>query len=565
MREILIAMSFWDTETISHVQDLEPLIRGLAANLSKRSRDAFLLVYDGDVAEFAYKLLDPGFSFKSIPKLGNKSIAELDEFSDRVLAMVEDHKSCSGLEDWEYRKRRRALADSGIPLSEVDAVVGIESRLGYLPVARIADSWIKGQELRQRELYRKNFGIWTGREVVCVADMACELGLTGERTRQLRIVAYDKLLSFVTGLEVGGPCPYDCFCPNLENLVNQKEGTSFNANFIRFLFGTVYPDLRAVGNVQDCILPKLRGCEADSFVAAVSENLCKRFSFDCFLSEIGRINAEKRTEKSILALPEDAAVRKAASAIAYQRYGWQSEDVSLIIPANADKNLPEIMEDILRDVGHTLSLDEIVQEFSSRCPDRTAEPSRIRANIHSNPNIRPIGRSGVYALAEWSEGECRGGTIRLFARECLDRNPDMPVSVSDVLEHVRKFRPDTTETNMVSNLMLETEKSFAVVWRDEVNYLMYSDRPVPEGFKRISRTVVPRRSFGESMALVNSFVDHNGRYPRTNGDEDEQRLARFLNTQRSLSRRGLLETDEQEALDAMDRKLAGGTFQLNLF
>ena len=130
---------------------------------------------------------------------------------------------------------------------------------------------------------------------------------------------------------------------------------------------------------------------------------------------------------------------------------------------------------------------------------------------------------------------------------------------------MRKFRPDTTETNMVSNLMLEAEKSFVVVWKDEVNYLMYSDRPVPEGFKKISRTVVPKRSFEESMALVNSFVDRNGRYPRTNGDEDEQRLARFISTQRSLSRRGLLEKEEQEALDALDGQLTDGSFQLNLF
>ena len=42
-------------------------------------------------------------------------------------------------------------------------------------------------------------------------------------------------------------------------------------------------------------------------------------------------------------------------------------------------------------------------------------------------SIRPIGRSSVYALAEWSDGQQRGGTIRLFARECLDRNPDVPV------------------------------------------------------------------------------------------------------------------------------------------
>ena len=58
-----ITMSFWDTENITHIQELEPLVGELAANLSKRSRDAFRLVFEGDVAGFAYRLLDPRFSW----------------------------------------------------------------------------------------------------------------------------------------------------------------------------------------------------------------------------------------------------------------------------------------------------------------------------------------------------------------------------------------------------------------------------------------------------------------------------------------------------------------------
>lgn len=548
-------MSIWNIDKISHCQELEPIILELASNLTKRSRDAFIKIYDGEVAKLAYTLLDPCFNWKEIHQLGDKSIKELNEFSEAALSLLVSHKDAEGLEEWERRIRCKYLADSGIHPYLTEELIELWDRLGYFPASAMVAAWIKGRDERDQTFFNENFGIWTNRTPICLADMASNLGITNERARQIRMVAYKDLTSFVSHLHTGDKCPYDCLDKSLESTVAEAEGTCFNGNFLRYIIGSIYPGLRVVGNVQDSILPKLKGGCADAFVAAINEEHSELFDFERFISTLQELNQVKRTDIRYISLPQDEGLHHIASKLANLMYGWEEYEGQILVPANADKNLPEIVEDILRDAGHTLSLAEIMKEFSIRYPNRIVEASRIRGNIHNNPNIRPIGRSGVYSLAEWKDGNQRGGTIRQFVRECLDESPNRIVPTTEVLSYVRQFRPETKETALVCNLSLESSKMFSIVWKDDVAHIMYSEDPIPEGFRKITRTVVQRRTFQESMSLVNSFIEQHGHLPRYNGDDHERRLSRFLITQRNLQKRGLLNEEEQEILSDFYKKI----------
>ena len=197
-------------------------------------------------------------------------------------------------------------------------------------------------------------------------------------------------------------------------------------------------------------------------------------------------------------------------------------------------------------------LDEIAEEYAKRYPNRATDPTRIRANMQGNPRIVPIGRSGVYSLAEWNTGKARGGTIRSFVRECLDNSDTHIVPAREVYEYVRQFRPSSTDENIITNLMLESEKTFRIIWKDGISYLNYSTGPIPEGYKQITRSFTERRSFQESIALLDKFISLHGRMPRICEDPEQTRLARFLSNLRSLRRRNLLPKEEMEELQRVE-------------
>lgn len=548
--------SIWNTDNI-FLQGLETVVLDEASKLSKRGRDAFYSIYNiGSIADFAYKLLDQDFKWSDIPRLGGKTLSELSEFSEKIIALFEQHSNIVGLEEWERRKKMFDLGKAGIEKAYAETIYSLWESLGYLPVFSLISSWIMGLSEREKYICDHGMNIWATNEITGLDELAKDLGVTAERARQLRVKVLTELKSFISSISIDKECPYDCLSDNIENTIREKERVSFNANFIRFVAGTVYPYLSVAGNVDNAILVKLKGGDSNPFITAVPSHLCSGYDFNEFLQKIGTLNNESRTERILYPLPEDEETRTVVSRLAYLRFGWISEKSALVIPPNADKNLPDIMEDIIRESGHPMTIDEIMNTFSRRYPGKIVEKSRIRGNMQLNPRITPIGRSGIYSLSEWTQGSMRGGTIRLFVKECLDASESHIVPVAKVLDYVRQYRPTVTQTNLTTNIMLESSKAFVMLWKGEEQFITYSSAEIPEGFKRITRSFTGRRSFEESVNLLFDFIEKNKRAPKTGRSDEEARLARFITNQRSLYRRGLLDGNAVSILETIESKLS---------
>lgn len=563
-------VSLWAESPVGHIQDLAPEILEKASALSKRGQDAFRTLYAHcaeDVATLAYTLLDPLFSWEnSHDRLGGKTIAELAGFSSEILALVEAHKDVPGLEEWDTYQKKARIGKYGITGDEGDSLLQLEQSLGYFPVAAFVGAWFSSREERERYIYCHAFVFWKDAQDESMAEIAEHLGVTGERARQIRVRLFKELTAFLKGLTIEGDCPYNCLDNNLADTVNQAEGTTFNANFIRFIFGSAYTSLAVAGNVEESLVVKLRGGTDDTFVAAVPKALADAFDLNTYLSRIESLNAERRLDPHREPLPEDSPqVKDLCATLAFLRYGWERENDFLILPPNADKNRSDIMEDIIRDAGRPLSMDEIMLEYSRRYPDRETDRLKIRGNMQGNPRIVPQGRTGVYSLAEWTEGSARGGTIRSFVRECLDASENHIVPSKEVYEYVRRFRPKSTDENIISNLMLESEKSFRILWKDGFSYLSYSAEDIPDGYKQSVRSQSERRSFQESVDLIDGFISRQGCMPKVCDDPEETRLARFLSNARSLRRKGMLTEEEMQELSRLESRLDGGVIQLELF
>lgn len=562
--------TLWSEDSIENIQELEVEIIERASSLSKRGRDAFLALYhqcNADVATMAHTLMAPDFSWASYhQKIGGKTLDELDTFTKGILELVGRHKEASGLGDWELLEKKCQLLSCGIAEEDAEKLQQSERTLGYFPVVAFVQAWLCSRNERDCHIFRHGLSIWEDAQEEPLASMAEHFNITAERCRQIRNHLFEEFSEFLSTIKPEGPCPYDCLDKDLADQVNQAEGTAFTADFIRFILGSTYPHLAIVGDPQDSFLVKLKGGTEDDFVVAIPRALAETFDFNSFLSAIQIRNTEKRTETQYLQLPEwDSEAKELACALAGLRYGWISENGSLVIPPNADKNRSDIMEDIIRDAGRPLTIEEIAEEYARRYPDRHTDRTKIRANMQGNPRIVPMGRSGIYSLSEWDSGQTRGGTIRSFVRECLDKSGTHIVPSKEVYEYVRQFRPNSSDENIITNLMLETDKPFKIIWKDGVSFLSYSADPLPDGYKQITRTVTEKRSFEESMALLDEFISHFGRMPKVCDEPEQTRLARFLTTCRSLRRRGLLPQEEMEELQRIETKVNGSCIQLELF
>jgi len=562
--------SLWERCSIGQIQDLSLEIAESASSLSKRGKDAFLSVYKQcgeDVAALAYKLVYPDFTWDaSRSGIGGKTLDELTHFSEDILNLLKKHKDAPGLEEFDYHEKRARFVRCGVDKKIATNLVQLESQLGYFPAAALV--WMKLLSLNDRDslIWRHGTYIWKDAHIKALDVIAEQLGITSERCRQVRSGFLDDLASFLAGLGINDSCPYDYLDKELENIVNNAEGTGFTADFIRFILGSAFPDLSVVGKTEDSLFVKMKGGTNDTFVAAVPTALAQKYDFKSFLLEIESFNEEKSVSVRYFQLPDWSIEAKSlAASLARLRYGWVQEGESLVVPPNADKNRPEIMEDIIRDAGHPLTIEEITSEYERRYPDRKTDPTKVRGNMQVNPKIIPIGRSGVYSLSEWVHGSARGGTIRSFVRECLDNSETHIVPAKEVFDYVRNFRPTTTDANILSNLMLDSEKSFRVIWKDGISYLNYTSESIPEGYKQLTRTICERRSFEESIAMLDDFIALNGQMPRSGCDPEQSRLARFISTQRSNRRRGLSSQKELDELQRIESSLKHDARQLELF
>ena len=559
-------LSIWEDCSLTSAQELEPLILDASSKLSKRGRDAFNSVYrkSGNVSSFAHLIISADFSWKSLSHIGQKTCQELTDFTASLLDLFQKHKNLKGIEDWESLKREYDLRSLGIRPKDAKRIVSIEHNIGHFPLCAFTYSWIIALDERDKFICENGMNIWSNRELMGLTDIAEHLDITNERARQLRVKVFDDLKSIISRISTDVHCHYDFLSESLVKDTEDKEGSSFNANFTRFLIGSYYNEMMVVGNVEDAIMFKLRGGDAAAFIAAVPRELCSEFDFNGFIEQLSALHKEPHTETILFPLPENTRLNEVSSKLAYLNFGWKTDDSSLVIPPNADKNLPEIMEDIIKRAGHPLTIDQILEEYARLYPSRIADKNRIRANMQSNPRITPIGRSGVYSLSDWKDGSSRGGTIRSFVRECIETSESHIVPMSQVIEYVRQFRPTITQENLIANLMLETEKSFSVIWKDNESYLTYSSQDVPDDFKKITRTYSGRRSFEENIELLKKFISEQGRMPQRGRDNDESRLAAFLSNQRSLRQRGLISKEREAIIEDIEKRLSG-PMQLELF
>jgi hypothetical protein len=312
---------------------------------------------------------------------------------------------------------------------------------------------------------------------IYLRDIAEPLGYSVERIRQLKT----KLL-----LEAFSFFEFDSKTANTiiahTSYIQQASDCIFLNKIRKYYFDSEIEDIqdsiiyKAIGNIFKYTHSLFfRENEQDKvFAFLISNDINNLFDIESFTNDMESKTKSKRTEDESLNFEgyifsfvkkfEQASferVKKVCETIVENGFNTiVTIDGNIIFPQNANKNLPELILEVLQKLGRPAHVTEITSELQIAYADREFSETSIRSSALRIPSIISFGRTSTYGLKEWEiekEG-IRGGTIRDIAQEFLEKF-DVPKHILEIEEYVLRFR-DTNEKNIITNLKLDTDRRF---------------------------------------------------------------------------------------------------------
>jgi hypothetical protein len=118
--------------------------------------------------------------------------------------------------------------------------------------------------------------------------------------------------------------------------------------------------------------------------------------------------------------------------------------------------------DILNEFSEPMNLEDIETVLNQRYPYLNKSLDAIRAClIKEKDTFISFGRTSTYGLKKWEyeKENLKGGTIRDIV-EVLLESSNSPLHISDITEHVSKFRTDTYSRSIIDNLKADVKSVF---------------------------------------------------------------------------------------------------------
>lgn len=455
---------------------------------------------------------------------------------------------------------------------DLDQIVMTNDRIGHFPLFTFIACLFSKVENRTQTIARRTINLIFNNPIEDLSDVALSLDLSRERVRQIRDACLKDLLNYpqiavnadlLDGFSYQIQSDYDF------KKIRAEENVNFSNEYISICISITNSTLSLIGNSRDALLKPL-DLDLDSashFLYLVPKSLHDIFNFDKFRDAIDDMIQEKRFYpyrddldffvKNLLnqdiANEDFYAIVKECRQILLKGYPNYIINSQIVIPANARKTIPNLIEDILREFNRPMTAEEICTQLNQRYPDLDQVPSKIGPNALRNSNIIAVSRTSTYALTEWDSTEKRGGTIRDLVAEYLNSLFQPIAPLTDICEYVAQFRDEVKESSVKTNLLAEASNRFCLYYKGDTIYIGFSDYPFGEEYEQQEKRKNCRRSFKDSINILEDFIKEKGRFPYSSGvDEEEVRLSRFYIVAKANQRKGNLSDEDLAELERID-------------
>ena len=458
------------------------------------------------------------------------------------------------------------LLKYGFSEEQIERIVDFNERKGYFPLFMALSFLFNQMEERLKNIVRYGLNVVYGQPLKDLNELASAVGLSRERVRQLLGKGIDILLSYprmIQQTDLLNECRYSLQSDYDFKQIRDEENVDFSNEYIIICTSIIDNTLSLIGDMRKSLL-RASGTVRQLYL--VPKDINSFFMFERFIQSIDAMVAEKRffpyrdeletfvhrlIDKDITDEVFYSIVRECRK-ILLKGYPNNIINNQIFFPANARKAIPYLIEDILREFNRPMSADEICNCLNERYPNLDQKPSKIGANALRNSNIIAVSRSSTYALVEWNYTDKRGGTIRDIVEEYLNSLIEPIAPLSDICDYISIFRGKVKESSVKSNLLAESSNKYSLYYKGGVMYIGYTNYAVDESYI-IQEKRQGRRSFKDSITLLEKFIQENERFPFSSGVTDEEiRLSRFFSVCKNNLRKGTLAPDEKAEIERIE-------------
>lgn len=572
-----------DSLTVRQKKILNNIIESQVSNLSVRSYNAIDKFSGSNFTIRGLKemILDPRYDIRKIKNIGKKSSDELIQFFKEIREQIEivqlfDNDDELSVELFNSALRRRFCISS-------EDIVKLWKGYNFdngLPIFKTIDILISNGylfEKKEKEIFLRGFNFWINSESEKLENIGLSLGISRERTRQIRKKILDNIdsrFSFLNTFEFDALNIYGIDIhadiisvdENLIEEIRQKEGVTYNSFFITKIFSILLGKThKIVGNVESVAfnIEKHKGVKSRwKSIYLVKKEIVESFNFEALINDLKRRISERINEEYsfhfetyLTSFFNESSKFKSGTIVPIaENIVFNEFDITIDLfdnitfKRNTIKQVFEYSYEALEALGEPSKVDAIYKKVRELYPDYNTDENSIRASMQRRNGFVPFGRTSVYGLKIWEEGKnVRGGTIRDITEEYLMAQNE-PKHIDDIEKYVNQFR-NTTAKNIYSNLQMEVNSRFRFYSGLYIGLKakQYDDSK----FKKLGERNIIVRSWDESFELLSAFANKNKRLPYSSGDEEEQKLYRFMNVQLNKISKGKLDKSKSKKLQLL--------------
>ncbi len=545
-------------------------------SLSVRSKNAIsqFLKHNFSIRNFANKiLLNKHFKTSDIENAGKKSIPELENYISRVNDFIIDIYE-------SYDEKQLITLKNNFLIQRTFSISKIPTEiLQSESIFQLTNFLLKNNAIFNEShnlIINKVLNIYKNKKKQTLDEIALENNLSKERVRQIRKDSSNKLfekLSFIKNFNDDLFQKYGI--DSSSNLIEVKESlvskintlnkTNFTKEFTTYILAIYLSDnFLVIGDLEDLLKPKyfsirnrhnwnnfyivnneLSKVDFLSFANDIDKRLKKRneetyfFNFKSYLSRFIN-NVDLKTI--------DLAFPVAEKIINDDFHLYLDIDDNIIFKRNTTKLAFEYSYEALEKIGKPSKVEEITKKIIELYPYYKTNENKVRASMKRNNGFVPVGRKSVFGLKKWEDEleYFKGGTIRSISTEFLEQF-DTPKHITEITEHVLKYRPNSNGKSVYYNLKIDESETFSFF---KNYYIGLKKKKYSEDFDLLKASdTIGRNSWKESYEDLQKFLLLENRLPLSNGvKEDEIKIYRWLNIQKRMMKMNDLDKHKEKLI-----------------
>src|SRR5690554_6916553 len=549
-------------------------------SLSTRNRNVILSLLEENlkVKNFIEKILNKeSLNFANLKNVGSRSVNELNIYVSLIkeflldVSQTKDSKKLSRLKNIFFIQRTFDISNVPNEVLESESIFQIINFL--LNQNAFFDN-------TQTAIVKKALKLFNNQNELTLDKIAEEFDLSRERVRQIRKYCLDNLfnnLLFISNFNddlfqkysIDVESSYIEINTDILDKINQSNNTNFSREFITYILSAYLNEsFSLIGNYEDVLQPKYfnsRNRHNWNNFYLVEKELSSEFDFISFSNDISRRLSERIEEsyffnfKSYLSKflsNNNIDVLELLFPICENIINEEFEiyldlEENINFKRNTSRQAHEYAFEALELIGKPSKVKEIFEKVIELHPNYDTEEAKIRVSMKRKNGFVPIGRKSVFGLKKWESelDNFKGGTIRDIVEEYLMQFT-VPKHISDITEHVLKYRPKSNQYSILQNLKLD-ESGLYIFFKG--SHIGLTTKKYESDFKKISEVQkTDRKTWEERFEMLQNFVSIEKRLPFSNGvPEKEIKLYRWLNVQKSKQNKGKLSKSKAEKLNIL--------------